>query len=880
MNKNNIKEATGATITEKELLKEELIYNITHYGAAADEEPVENTIAINRAILEAHQIGGGTVVVPEGEFKCYTIVLRSNVNLYLSKGAVLRAARTDIRKAYEVQEGEGGNYLEPEVSPYAGLQDHGHSYFANSLIYAADAENIMLYGSGRIDGSYVDENGYLRYALMGGDPPEGEYRNEPGHRGEWFGNKAIAFLRCKNVVFKDFSLVIGGHFAIITEGVSNMLVENILVDTTRDAFDIDCCENVTVKYSTFNSLTDDALVMKASYGAGIFMPLKNVLIEDCCVSGYDAGSVYAGEYTCDKLIATDRCGPTARVKLGTESTCGYEQVTIRRVEFKRSRGFALEAVDGADLKDIIFIDCIMEDVSSSPIFIRIGDRGRFPVTGNSKEELIVAEESNVRLDNRNWVLPNNDSYTKYPAKRYTPSYVKDYEVSIDGKSSFKIVNPENPTRLNPANFIEEDGVFYGFKFDENLKRYVIDRARVINKEELPIYANANGSEKIALIENVYIDNVTVKNADPRYPVIIMGLEDSHVKNVSLNNIDIEYRGGLTMEHAVEQRQLNTNWEYSQFGTAPSIQVLPWLVNTFFLKDEGLLPRVKWDEAANTWIDAPFNVPELPGVYPEPSNWGILPAYGLYARHVDGLLLNNVRLNWIVEDTRPMIVLDDVADVSLIDVTGSIAKNTAHVVTVSNKFKRPTNLEYVPDYPYHETRVERLTISNSDGAKLVTEEVFVDAPAPGTPKDSLFIYPTVAIPENGYSFKVPTDEYALPLTVYRPFFVPVKTQRVRVGEEVIFKVAVRYPAYEAACKEAEGHIYNEIIRKREYTVSGKSVPAIIITPVKLPIGAKYDSETKTFSWTARMRGEYEAVFGATDADEILSVKELKVKIIIN
>lgn len=873
----NIKEATGATITAKELLKEELLYDITQYGAAVDEEPAENTMAINRAVLEAHQIGGGTVVIPAGEFKCYTIMLRSNVNLLLSDGAVLRAARTDIRNSYEKQEGEGGNYLEPEISPYAGLQDHGHSYFANSLIYAADAENIMIYGNGRIDGSYIDENGYLRYALMGGDPFESEYRNKPGHRGEWFGNKAIAFLRCKNVVFKDFSLVIGGHFAIITEGVSNMLAYNILVDTTRDAFDIDCCENVTVKYSTFNSLTDDALVMKASYGAGIFMPLKNVLIEDCQVSGYDAGSVYAGEYTCDKLIATDRCGPTARVKLGTESTCGYEEVTIRRVDFKRSRGFALEAVDGADLRNIIFTDCTMEDISSSPIFIKIGDRGRFPVTGNSEEELLVAKESNVRLDNRNWVLPNKDAYTKYPARRYTPSYVKDYEVSTDGKSSFKIVNPDNPVKLNPANYIEENGEFYALKFDSDLSRYVIDRTRKLTKNELPLYANANGSERIAMVENVFIDNITVKNADPRYPVILMGLMDSHIKNISLNNIDIEYRGGLNMEHAVEQRQLNTNWEYSQFGTAPSIQVLPWLVNTFFLKEEGLLPRVRWDKYTNTWIDDPYNVPELPGSYPEPSNWGILPAYGLYARHVEGLKLNNVSFKWMVEDTRPMIVLDDVKDAVLNDVGGTIAKDTAHVVTVTNNFKRPTNLEYIPDYPYQSTGVDGLTIINADESGLIMGEVCVDAPSPGTPKDTIYEYPTVAVPENGYSFEIPTDKYALPLTVYRPFFVPVKDMTVKTGERVTFKVALRYPAKEAVNKEAEGHIYNEVIKKREYTVADKYVPELTIMPVKLPMGAEYDEASGCFCWIARMRGEYEAVFGASDG--ILPVKELRVKITV-
>ena len=93
------------------------------------------------------------------------------------------------------------------------------------------------------------------------------------------------------------------------------------------------------------------------------------------------------------------------MKLGTESTCGYELVTVKNVRFKRSRGFALEAVDTSDLTDIVFTDCTMENVSSSPIYIRIGDRGRFPVTGSSTEELLRAE-NNVRLYNTEWVLPN------------------------------------------------------------------------------------------------------------------------------------------------------------------------------------------------------------------------------------------------------------------------------------------------------------------------------------------------------------------------------------------------------------------------------------------------------------------------------------------
>ena len=40
---------------------------------------------------------------------------------------------------------------------FAGLQDHGHSYFANSLFYGADLCDIMISGDGLIDGSSWNE---------------------------------------------------------------------------------------------------------------------------------------------------------------------------------------------------------------------------------------------------------------------------------------------------------------------------------------------------------------------------------------------------------------------------------------------------------------------------------------------------------------------------------------------------------------------------------------------------------------------------------------------------------------------------------------------------------------------------------------------------
>lgn len=840
--KMRVLEATGATITREQLIKHR-DFVITAFGAKSGGNPCQNTEAINQAIQEAAKQGGGCVVIPAGVFSTYTIELLSNVNIRLEKEAVIKAARTDIQKAYEMQEGEGGNYLEPEINRYAGIQDHGHSYFKNSLFYAHKQENIMIYGEGLIDGSYYDEKtGFRRYTLMGGDPFEPEYRNEPGHREEWYGNKGIALVRCKNIVLADFSFVIGGHFAIIAEGTDNLLADHILVDTTRDAFDIDCCQDVTVINSVFNSLTDDALVVKASYGAGIFKPAKNILIEDCTVSGYDAGSVYAGLFSREKLIATDSCGPTGRVKLGTESTCGYEKVTVRRVHFKRSRGFALEAVDGSDLHDILFEDSTMEEISSSPIFIRAGDRGRFPVTGNSTEEHMVAKTGNVRIDNRNWILPDTEDYQKYPAKRYVPSYRQDCEVNMDGFSKFCIVNQSEPAYINEANS---------------------DAYHKQEKESAYCFANAVGSDHIAKVYNIVIRNIDIKNVDPRYPIIIMGLIDSKIENVEIENIKVSYRGGITMEQAVEQRQIYTNWEYTQYETAKSVQTLPWLVNPFFLKEEGLLPRVDWNSRENRWESDPYNVPELPRVYPEPSNWGILPAYGMYIRHANNVSLKNISLLTLSQDERNAICLDDVHRISMNSMKCS-ENESKKVVLVENHYKRKTNHEYLLEEPYFTTDVSEIS---TDMKEDEMQKVVVNAPAPGTPKDCLYEYATVASPETGYHYATDTLQYKLPLTVYRPYFQALPVQKVKRGEDVCFKVIVRDPASETTKKASEAFIYNESKNIEKCILNGmdRNLKIELVSDYE---GTNYDVQTGEFKWeTANLDcGLYEVMFQCNDGIE--------------
>lgn len=902
MSSYTIPEASGASIRPRNLMKHKF-FPITDFGASEDAAPALNTEAVNSAILAAAR-EGGTVVIPKGTFHIYTILLKSNVNLYLSEESVLAAARTDISYPYEIQSGEGGNYREPEVNLYVGLQDHGHSYFSNSLIYGADLENIMIYGKGLITGGRFDaESGILEYVLQGGDPQEPISREAKGHQEKWFGNKGIALVRCENVVLEDFSVTIGGHFAIIAEGCRNLYANHILVDTIRDAFDIDCCRDVTIQHTICNSLTDDGLCLKASFGAGVFQPLTNVLIEDCTVCGYDAGSVYAGEYTRDKLIALDRCGPTGRVKFGTEATCGYHLVTIRRVKFDRSRGFCMESVDCSSLTDVIFEDCVLDNVSSSPIFLRAGDRARFPVTGNVSSSAYPAADANVRLDDREWVLPNERAYHCYPARRYAPHYNRTKTVTVDGHSSFDIVDPDHPVECNPANYEEIDGHYYlktwqsesyaqqntsgrgssrqnnGALYPDAHGVYVADLSRELKEEDLPLYANAIGSATMAKVENVLIRNVTVTNVDPRYPILLMGLTDSHLKNIVLENISVEYRGGLTMEHAVEQRQLNTEWKFSQFHEKEHIQNLPWLVNTFFSKGEGLLPRADWDSKEKCWKDDPYNVPELPDAYPEPSNWGILPAYGLFAKHVDGLTLRNIRFSCKVPDSRHVCVFDDVKDVCVDGLEAYCEDGVAPVAVVTNHYRRRTNAENVPEQPYFTTSVTGLEIHGplilSDGyenhriravrdKESCVREVEINAPAPGTPADTLYSLPTVPCRETGYHYAVETDSYPLPLTVYRPYIRPVAPVRIRAGERFQMTLSVGSPASLVIDEVSGAGIYNEPQSCPNYSVKGVVSP-FRVSCGNLPEGAAFDSKDMRFSWTPskEQQGEHRITFVVDD-----------------
>jgi polygalacturonase len=332
--------------------------NVRDFGAVGDGSTID-TPAIDRAIDAVAKRGGGTVYVPAGTYACYTIHLQSRVTIYLDQGAVIVAA--SVPK--EGTASGGYDKAEPQDPAIERFQDFGHNHWRNSLFHGEGLHDIAITGPGLIWGR----------GLSGGhdDDPNLARAEAPGA-----GNKTIALKNCRNVQLRDFKLLHCGHFALLATGVDNLVIDNLIVDTNRDGFDIDCCRNVRVTNCTVNSPYDDGICPKSSMALGYARATENVTISGCYVTAaYRNGSVLDG--TWDRL-ERGTIPATGRIKCGTESNGGFKNIAITNCVFDSCKGIALESVDGANLEDIAISNITMRGLVTGPLFLRLGRRMRGP----------------------------------------------------------------------------------------------------------------------------------------------------------------------------------------------------------------------------------------------------------------------------------------------------------------------------------------------------------------------------------------------------------------------------------------------------------------------------------------------------------------------
>ena len=399
------------------------ILNVRHYGAAGDGKTLD-TPAVNRAIAAAADAGGGTVLFPAGVYLCFSIHHQSSVHLYLDAGATIQAA--DSPRPGESTGANGGTYdaAEPNTA-WDAYQDYGHNHWHNSLLWGEEIHDFSITGRGLIYGKGLSFGMGPAPAPstvvrgFGSEPvtspaahgqsssaPRGPAQAQPARpftpRGDYpmyqaeqpgAGNKAIALKNCRNVLLRDFSILKGGHFALLMTGVDNLTIDNLTIDTDRDGIDLDCCQNVRVSNCTVNSPWDDGICFKSSYALGYARATRNLTISNCYVTGcYQLGTVLDG--TWKKFPEGARAYGTGRIKFGTESNGGFINITITGCVFEGCHGYALETVDGALLDDIAITNSTMRDLTAPPLFLRLGARLRGP-----KDTTKVGTLKRVLVDN-------------------------------------------------------------------------------------------------------------------------------------------------------------------------------------------------------------------------------------------------------------------------------------------------------------------------------------------------------------------------------------------------------------------------------------------------------------------------------------------------
>jgi hypothetical protein len=284
-----------------------------------------NTVFIQKAIDEASDAGGGTVIVPKGIFTTGSIVLKSGVNLHLEEGAVIEGST--FRKDYEAVK-------------------------KPALVVAIKETNISITGKGLIDGKGRELMKDIFKRLEEGTLNDSQWKVK--RPGEGTRTNLIYFEDCSNVTIKGVSFKDATSWVTHYERCRNVNIDSIRLESmaywNNDGIDIVDCRNVRVTNSEI-SAADDAICLKS---AGRNDYCDSIYVSDCILRS-----------------------SASAFKIGTGSIGGFRNIMVRNLivyDTYRS-AIALEAVDGGFLENVS-VDNVVARNTGNAIFIKLGHRNK------------------------------------------------------------------------------------------------------------------------------------------------------------------------------------------------------------------------------------------------------------------------------------------------------------------------------------------------------------------------------------------------------------------------------------------------------------------------------------------------------------------------
>ncbi|MBM6669301.1 glycoside hydrolase family 28 protein [Phocaeicola coprophilus] len=374
---------------------------LTQFGAVGDGKTL-CTEAFARAIDELEARGGGHLVVPAGIWFTGPIVLKSNIDLHLEKGAViLFSPDVDLYPLVE--------------TVFEGLDTRR----CQSPISGRNLVNVAITGQGAIDG-----NGHFWRPLKKGKVTESQWKQTIARGGvfkrpdywfpypetlrgdtisnmnvpqnlkteeEWHSVRhflrpvMVSLIECKNVWLQGVIFQNSPAWNLHPLLCENVLVEDVLVRNPSyaqngDGLDLESCRNSLIVNSVFD-VGDDGICLKSGKdedGRRRARPCENVVIDGCTVfkghGGFVVGSEMSGGV---RNIAVSNCS-----FLGTDVGLRFKS--------KRGRGGTVEN---------IWIDRIsMIDIVTDPVTFNLYYGGKSAVEVLESGEKVPAAVEPMPVD--------------------------------------------------------------------------------------------------------------------------------------------------------------------------------------------------------------------------------------------------------------------------------------------------------------------------------------------------------------------------------------------------------------------------------------------------------------------------------------------------
>ena len=312
----------------------ETAFSVRKYGAIGDGKILDSP-AINAAITACNAAGGGIVYVSPGNYLCGTVILKSNVTLYLEAGATILGSTR--------------------------LTDYNPKY----LIYARNAENVGLVGPGRIDGQ---GHAFWIPSRRAEVPSDQDWADaihldwKPTERPEQMVEfHGVTNLRIDGVQLQGAPGWTMRPFNCNRVVIHGIRIKNPVYGPNTDGIDITGCQDVMISDCIIDT-GDDAICLKSEDVDGEACQItKNIVVTNCIISGCCNG-----------------------FKIGTKTENGFENITFSNsvlfnedVPFgsRLNAGISLEMVDGGWVDGVVITGIQMRRVRA-PLHIRLGARSK------------------------------------------------------------------------------------------------------------------------------------------------------------------------------------------------------------------------------------------------------------------------------------------------------------------------------------------------------------------------------------------------------------------------------------------------------------------------------------------------------------------------